>query len=160
MTKAAEIDLLAERMAAFIDQMEGLPEGAFLEEMDGWSARDTFAHLIGWTYLTREACEEIGAGEVPAFYSDPGEDFSKVNAELVARFPSQDLGELIRQQWAAHAELVEYLHSLDPADWDHDFGVRYQGSTETIQGLVGAVSDDFESHREQITAWLEARGAG
>lgn len=157
MSMRAEIDSLAERMRAFIDQMRRLPKGAFLEKMDGWSPRDTFAHLIGWTELTREACEEIRAGEAPEFYSDPGEDFAKVNAKLVARFDSRDLEMLIQQQLAAHAELVEYLRGIDPADWYRDFGVRVQGNTETIRGLVDAVSEDFDAHGAQIARWLDAR---
>jgi hypothetical protein len=157
MSMGAEIDLLTERMESFIDQLERLPEGAFLEKMDGWSPRDTFAHLVGWTYLTRDACTQIRAGQVPGFYADPGEDYEKVNASLVARFASRDFGELVRQQRAAHAELVEYLRGLDPADWDRDFGVRVQGNTETIQGLVAAVSEDFEAHAAQIASWLETR---
>lgn len=155
-----EIELLGERMEAFIAQLERLPEGVFLEKIDGWSARDIFAHLIGWMDLTVEGCDQILAGEVPAFYEDPGEDFANVNAQLVERYAARKLPELVQEQREAHARLIDYLRGVTPGEWQRDYGVRFAGGTETIRGLVTAVSEDYESHGEQIAAWLEGRNDG
>ena len=53
--------------------------------------------------------------------------------------------------------LQNFLLFLDPNDWKTDFGVRYQGSTITIESEVAEMIQDYDDHREEIQAWVRSQ---
>ena len=153
MTIGDQINQLRRRVEEFASCMESLPSGWFLKPIDAWAPRDVVAHLIGWNRYTITGCEQIRKGETPFYFFDPGEDFSKINATLVQAYASRDKQEILGELTASLQELTQYLHSLDPADWERDTGVTYQGEVITIRSTVDALMGDFVNHQRQIEAW-------
>jgi len=151
------------KLAASIDEFKrlilSLPTDVFLKRFTEWSPRDVLAHLIGWNRYTIEGSEQLRRGQLPSFFIDPGENFSRVNAELIQQYPSRDRGELLDELKGSFQELKRYLLALDPAVWEADFGVRYKGNPITIKDLVEALSGDYRHHREQIDKWTASAGS-
>lgn len=155
----AQLACLEDSMHAFVRCIRTLPEERFLQRMEGWTwaPRDVVAHMVGWLRYTVEGSQQILQGQLPFFFADPGEDWSHVNAVLVRAYPSTDREALLGELQAAFGELARFLRALDPADWDRDFGLRYEGYTITIRDSVEAHVEDFTDHRRQIAAWAEGR---
>jgi hypothetical protein len=153
MTLKEQVNELSCRVEEFVRCVDSLPGDSFLEKMDDWSPRDILAHLIGWNRYTIEGSGQIRNGHIPFYLVDPGDDFSKVNAVLVRQYSSRDKRELLDELETSCQELKLFLLSLDPADWERDYGVRHQGFPVTIQNNVEGLIDDYLHHREQIEAW-------
>ncbi len=151
-----QVDNLDLSIKKYIRCLDSLPDVLFLKKMDDWAPRDITAHLIGWNLYTIEGCQQIMRGETPSFFIDPGNDFSKVNAVLVREHNSTDKAELIKQLEASAKELKQYVLSLDPTEWDNDYGVTYKGGVVTVKNMVDALCYDFNSHRQQIEQWAES----
>ncbi len=145
-----EIDRLKRGIESFESQVEALRPGEFLGHLGAWSPRDVVAHLIGWTRYAVTGSEQIRRGELPSYDLDPGEDYSNVNAQLVRNFPSKDPTKLLSELHEAATDLISYLHRLDAADWDRDFGVRHGHETLTVSGTIGELIDDFAHHARQL----------
>lgn len=152
----ANLDRGTEEFSKFINSLE---ENIFLKKIDDWSPRAILAHLIGWNRYFVEASEQIRKGELPFFYEDPGEDFSNVNDELVRKYSSQEKRALLDELDTAKDELKKYLQELDQENWDRDFGVRYEGYTDTIRNLVVDLIEDYANHQHQIKDWLKGMDA-
>ncbi len=144
---------LREAVARFVESIEGLPEEAFLREVDGRSPRDIVAHLIGWNRYTVEAHDELQRGELPACLADTGEDFATVNARSMERYASRDRRELLAELHASAEELDHLLASLPPEEHDDNHGVTWRGRPVTIGWLADAVRHDFDEHRQEIENW-------
>ena len=144
---------LREAVARFVEGVEGLPEEAFLREVDGRSPRDIVAHLIGWNRYTVQAHDELQRGELPACLADTGEDFSKVNARSMQRYASRDRWELLAELRASAEELDRLLASLPPEEQADNHGVTWRGRRVTVGWLADAVSRDFDEHRQEIENW-------
>jgi len=157
MTLEEQINKLSGAIAEFVSFIDSLPGDAFLKRMDNWSPRDVLAHLIGWNRYTIEGCEQIRRGETPFYFVDSGDDFSKVNAVSVQRYSFRDRRQLIDELEAAFLELKRYLRSLAAADWEADYGVRYEGGPVTIKNTIYALISDYVHHREQIEEWTKRR---
>jgi hypothetical protein len=155
MTLKEQVNKLSRRVEEFARCVDSLPGDSFLEKIDDWSPRDILAHLIGWNRYTIEGSMHIRHGQTPFYLIDPGDDFSKVNAVLVRQYSSPDKRELLDELEASCQELKLFLLSLDPADWESDYGVRHQGFPVTIQNNVEGLIDDYLHHREQIEEWAK-----
>jgi len=134
--------------------IQDLPESNFLQPMNGWTPRDVLAHLIGWNRLYITGLREIKSGELPAYFSDDENDYSSVNAESLEMYAAIDQGLLLDELQDSFQALQNYLLFLDPNDWKTDFGVRFRGSTITIEGEVAEMIKDYDDHREEIQAWV------
>ena len=156
MTIKDQISELSRSIKEFASCVDSLPSESFLKPIDAWAPRDIVAHLIGWNRYTITGCEQIRKGETPFYFFDPGEDFSKINATLVQEYASRDKQEILDELTASLQELTQYLHSLDPADWERDYGVTYQGAPITIRSTIDALMGDFVHHQRQIEAWAKS----
>ncbi len=153
----AQIAEMAERREAFIRSVESLREGLFLASLGNWSPRDMVAHLIGWNRATIVGCRQIQRAELPDYDLDPGENFSKVNAEFVRQYASRDRRALLEELRASARELEAFLRSVSAEDWPRDFGVRHDSEVVTISATVRGLSEDYPHHQRQLEAWV-ARG--
>ncbi len=133
--------------------VEKLDTELFLHHPGTWSPRDIVAHLIGWNYAVVEGSEQLRRGELPFYDGDPGEDYSRVNAELVSRYSSTDRAVLRQELAVSAAALADYLAALDAATWSRDSGVRHRGEALSILGTVDELIADYDHHRHQIEAW-------
>ena len=147
-----QIDRLRQTVEGFAASVLKLSEEAFLTPLNGWSARDIVAHLIGWNRHVIQGGRQIQQGELPFYDLDPGEDYSKVNAALVQQYSSNDKQRLLDELRTSTRELKEFLQSLDEDGWARDFGVRHQGSVVTIRGTVDELIEDYDHHHRQIDA--------
>jgi hypothetical protein len=153
MTIETQISQLGASVEDFARCVASLNEELFLKNINRWSPRDIVAHLIGWNRYVIEGSKQIKRRELPVYDVDPGENYSKVNAVLVREYSSRDKKELLDELQASAQELKQFLRSLNPSEWDHDYGVRHQGSTITIQNTVDELIGDYAHHREQIEEW-------
>ena len=148
-----QVDDLNRGVREFIGCIDLLPKSLFLKKMDGWAPRDVTAHLIGWNLYTIKGCQQLMRGELPFYFIDPGNDFCKVNALLVRKYDSKDKKKLLKQLHASMEKLKTFLITVEPADWETDFGVKYRGEIITIKNTVDALIFDFINHRQQIEKW-------
>lgn len=159
MTAKMQVIRLGLRVDDFARCVASLDEELFLKKMNHWSPRDMVAHLIGWNRSIIEGSKQIKRGELPFYDIDPGENYSKVNAALVRQYSSSNKQELLDELQASAGELKQFLLSLDPIDWNHDYGVRHQGAIITIRNTVDDLITDYAHHREQIKAWAKRLSA-
>ncbi|NIM15166.1 MAG: ClbS/DfsB family four-helix bundle protein [Candidatus Aminicenantes bacterium] len=150
MTIEMQVTKLGHSVDDFAKCMAALNEELFLKKRNSWSPRDMVAHLIGWNRYIIEGSKQIKRGELPFYDIDPGENYSKVNAALVRKYSSRDRQELLDELQASAGELKQFLLSLDPSEWDRDYGVRHQGAVITIRNTVDDLIADYAHHRKQI----------
>ena len=150
------IENLQTAVSTFTDFIMNMPQDKFLELMDEWAPRDVVAHLIGWNRKTISCCREIRLGNLPDVFADAKNDYSNVNQELIHFYTNTDRQLLLDELEVSCAALENYLLFLDLNDWSTDFGVRFNGSTVTIEETVEGLIEDYYLHQEQIANWLNS----
>ncbi len=156
LTIEGQIERFQENLEALVQCVTSLDQRLFLEKLGGWAPRDIVAHLVGWNRYVIEGSEQLKNKELPFYDVDAGENYSSVNAVLVRRHSSRDREVLLEELRASARELKEYLRSLDPGEWDRDYGVRNEGSVITIRDTVDELIADYAHHRSQIEDWTGA----
>jgi len=151
-----QIHRLREGVRNLRTAVEALTPDAFLSELGNWSPRDIVAHLIGWNRYVVRGSKQLLKGELPFYDVDPGEDYSSVNARLVAEYSSESRGELLTELEQSATELASFLRSLSPHDWRRDSGVTHQGEALTVGDTVADLVGDYFHHSEQIHEWAGA----
>jgi hypothetical protein len=144
---------LQESLGRFVRAVEGLPEEQFLHTVGDRTPRDIAAHLIGWIYHAIDASDYIRRGELPPSLVDPGPDFSRVNGESIARFPSRDKGTLLGQLREAGIAHDRMLRDLPAAEWGDNHGVVRGNWAVTNDSFVGIMIHEFDHHRQEIETW-------
>jgi hypothetical protein len=144
----------------FIRCITSLAEPLFLTPMDGtWTPRDVTAHLVGWNLYTVRGCRQLMHQELPFFLEDPGEDFGKINAELVAKHPATDRNELVALLRTTSEEVFKFILSIEETDWERDWGIAWPAGTPvTLRGSIEPLVRDYADHRKQIEAWAGNTG--
>jgi hypothetical protein len=153
MSALDQAKLLHHRVTDFERVALALDSDRFLASNGSWTARDIVAHLIGWNRLMIDGCRSLRARELPAYDEDPGVDFGNVNAALIREYDTVDRGALLAELRTSSNELAAFLRSVDPADWDRDFGVRHADEALTMRGTVDELLADYEVHERQLSSW-------
>ncbi len=148
-----QIDELNRAVGAFERVIMELDRDAFLEKLGGWTPRDIVAHLIGWNAYVVDGSRQIQRGELPFYDRDPGDNYQKVNAELIRKHESTDRDALVLALESSANALAAFLRELDDGAWERDFGVRHGDETLTIRGTVNDLIQDYAHHRRQIETW-------
>ena len=158
------MSLIEKQIASFqenVRALEGcvrsLQQGQFLKKINRWSPRDIVAHLIGWNRALIQGSNQIRKGELPFYDIDPGENYSKVNDAFVKEISSESREELMDQMHSSAGQLVEFLRTLSPDQWDHDYGVRHKEAVITIRNSMDELMEDYAHHLKQIENWLAGR---
>jgi hypothetical protein len=159
MTIATQIRDLGSGAEDLAECVSSLSDELFLEKINGWSARDIVAHLVGWNRAVIEGSRQIMRGNLPSYDIDSGENYSKVNAAFVREYSSPLKGPLLAELRRSARELQEFLRSLDPGAWARDYGVENQGATVTLRSTVEELIEDYTHHRQQIEEWRRKVGA-
>ena len=144
---------LRESLDRFVRAVEWVSEEQFLHVVDGRTPRDIVAHLIGWNNHAIEASEYIGRGEMPPSLVDPGPDFSRVNGESMARFPSREKGTLLGQLRESGVAYDAMLRALPAVEWGDNHGVVRGKWEVTNDSFVGIMIEEFDHHRQEIESW-------
>ena len=142
---------------AFDRCIRSLQQDQFLRKLNHWSARDIVAHLIGWNRSLIQGSNQIRKSELPFYDIDPGENYSKVNDSFVKQFSSESREELLNEMSTSAVELADFLRTLSPEEWDHDYGVRHKEVVVTIRNSMEELKDDYAHHLRQIEVWLRSR---
>ena len=158
MTIDEQVAKFRQAVAELSAAVEELDSGLFLYHPDTWSPRDIVAHLIGWNYAIVEGSEQLRRVELPFYDIDPGENYSRVNAEFVRRYSCTDRAVIHEGLAVSAAALADYLAALDAATWSRDSGVRHRGEALSILGTVDELIADYDHHRQQIEAWRDQNG--
>lgn len=160
MNAHAKIASLQRNLHQYSRLIQGLPAGLFTARLDAaWTPRDVTAHLIGWNQATLEALPAIRRGELPASLADAGDDYSRINAVFLARYPATDRQQILRELELSFQALARGLYGVPPDDWAHDFGVRFEEGVLTIEWLVDALTMDYADHYQQVESWAATRTA-
>ncbi len=149
-TIETQIKSLGEGVREIRVAVEALSDDAFLGALGNWTPRDIVAHLIGWNRYCVRGAQQLLEGELPFYDVDPGEDYSHVNARLVAEYPSENRTELLTEHEKAARELAEFLRSLSEEQWSGGTGVLLEGEELTIRQNVDWLIEDHHHHSEQI----------
>lgn len=154
MTREEDLQALQSAFETFTACIAMLSVPLFLRPFTQWAPRDVVAHLIGWNHYTRTGCEQIRQGMPPFYFADAGDDFRHVNANSVQTYASPEKRALIDELTASFQELLRFLSTVPPEEWEADYGVRYQGVPVTIATTVGALSSDYLEHTKDIERWV------
>ena len=120
-----------------------------------WSVKDLLAHLAGWDHTNLEAAKSVLGGELPSFYQYRDRDWQTYNAMLVKEYKKDSFKELLTEVAAAHRQLVEFLQTIPPEQYNKDVGVRFRGYRVTIQRLLEAEWKDEQTHLQQIVDFIQ-----
>ena len=145
-----QIENLGEGVRQIRLAAEALSDDAFLGPLGNWTPRDVVAHLIGWNRYYVQGARQLLAGELPFYDIEPGEDYSNVNARLVAEFSSENRPELLADHEKAAHELAEFLRTLSEGQWSGSTGVMLEGEELTIRQNVDWLIEDHHHHSKQI----------
>jgi len=135
---------------AFAVSLASLDKRLILSKVTSWTVRDIVAHLIGWNRYIVQGSRQILRGELPFYDIGPGPDYSKVNAELIRENTDTDRSVLLKRLADSASELVTFLQTIDPVDWDRDFGVRHNDETITVMSTVEDLIADYNHHTVQL----------
>ena len=149
----AQIDDLDRAVRAFEHVIMELDPAAFHEKLGGWTPRDIVAHLVGWNAYVVEGSRQLQRGELPFYDRDPGDNYEKVNAELIRQHASTDRDTLVLALESSANALAAFLRELDDGAWERDFGVQHENETLTVRGTVNDLIHDYDHHRRQIETW-------
>jgi hypothetical protein len=141
----------------FVHCIQSLDDRLFSSKLKNWSPRDIIAHLIGWNELLVKGCTLIQNGVLPFYDIDPGDDYSKVNAEIIEKISSTDKNELLAELAASAEKLKEYIETVSSEDYSRDFGVRLNEEVITVENAFNGLTDDYDYHRKQIEEWRKSR---
>ena len=145
---------------AFRDCLQSLPDSLYLASINGWSPRDTAAHLVGWNRLMIESGRDILQGRKPSYYTDSANDYKNINAAFVARYSSRDKASMLGELASSMAEFDAFVHGLETSEWTADHGVvHYSGDPATVARLMDSLAGDYRSHTHEITEWLGTKGS-
>jgi len=122
-----------------------------------WCLKDLLAHLAGWDVTNRQAAQEILRGEIPGFYAHYDKDWASYNAQLVAEYRREDLGELIDLLKKTHGELLADLEAIPAPEFYKDRGIRASGYKVLLNRLLEAELKDEREHLAQIQAFAESK---
>ena len=142
---------------AFFHCIQLLDDGLFLTKLKNWSPRDIVAHLVGWNEHLVKGCAQIQNGVLPFYDIDPGDDYSKVNTDIVEKISSTEKQTLLAELAASAARLKEYIETVPAEDYGRDFGVKHHDEVITIGNTFDGLTSDYDYHRKQIEAWRESR---
>jgi hypothetical protein len=115
-----------------------------------WSVKDLLAHLIGWDETNLHAAKSVMEEQLPSFYEHRDHDWQTYNAILVKKYKKGSFRELLATVRDSQEKLIKFLKTVQPENFNKDFGVRFRGYKVTIQRLLEAELGDEQTHHQQV----------
>jgi len=134
----------------FASTFAAMDKKLILRKVTSWTARDIVAHLIGWNRNILKGSKQILSGELPFYDINHGMDYSNINATIISEYPDTDRSVLLNKLADSSNKLVTFLRTINPADWDRDFGVRHHDEKLTIKNTMEDLISDYNHHRVQL----------
>ncbi len=137
-------------------RVRALEPELFLTCFAGCTPCDIVAQLAFRNRQLVDAFEQIRRGQLSFDDVDAGEDYTKVDAEIVAACRSTDRGEGLAELRSSAQELKKSLESAEPDDWIRDGGGEQDCKKEKILLLLANLIATFDHHRQEIDDWEKA----
>ncbi len=145
--------ILARR--SILEQVEQMPSDQIgVKYLGDWSVMELLAHLSGWDETNRQAIQSLREAQLPEFYNHRDPDWRSYNAILVDRYRGDDMTALLASAKESFERLIRQVESIDPSDFDRDWGVRYRGYRLTIARLLEAEARDELEHARQLSNFI------
>jgi hypothetical protein len=120
-----------------------------------WDLKDVLAHTVGWDYTNIEALPDFRAGRLPAFFNRFDADWAAINADLVARYRSENWDALLASLAESQRAFTDAIRALSDTQLDN---VAMWGKHRiTLRGMMRAVSKDESEHVAQIRTFISER---
>lgn len=123
-----------------------------------WSVKDLLAHLIGWDEANLHAIKSVLNGQLSSFYEHHDRDWQTYNAILVQKYKKGSFKELLAATKDSQKQLVEFLQTVPPENFNKDFGVRFRGYKVIIRRLLEAEIGDEQTHLQQLIGFFKESG--
>jgi len=120
-----------------------------------WSIKDLLAHLIGWDHTNLDAVKSVLEGKLPSFYEYRDHDWQTYNAILIKKYKKDSFKELLSTMKDSQENLIEFLRTILPENFNKDVGLRFRGYKVTIQRLLEAEVKDEQTHLQQMTEFFK-----
>ncbi|MBI3966064.1 MAG: DinB family protein [Chloroflexi bacterium] len=115
---------------------------------EGWSAKDTLAHLTSIESRLRRMWQHALEGRE---WPTEETDIHTYNAACVAERKNWYLRDLVEELDHTGEETLNFLEGLDPADLDRKWRHPTRGEV-TLEALIRIVPRHLESHAAEINA--------
>jgi hypothetical protein len=128
---------------AWVDAVEGIPDGRLAEPMVGhWTGKDLLGHVAFWEDWVIGECQRILAGE-----PNTEDDLDPLNQSQVAERKDQSVAAQKRYRDEAHDRLMTFLSTI-PADTPH--------FSALVTALEWETYKHYDEHAAEVLAWREA----
>lgn len=141
-----------QRSLAFL---RGLSPEAWSSYQQGvWRLHDVVAHLIGWSYASAQALQELSRNQPPSYDAYNHDDWADINAIFIRRYGSNDPTELINGLRAAGESVVATARNLPAQAFEQANGVVRKHRQWTVYVELDDTSDHEVRHMERAARAL------
>jgi hypothetical protein len=151
---------LAASREEFLAAVAGMDEAemALAAVMDGWSAKDLFAHVTAWEAELLRAMAQGRAGKRPAYMSLSTAEEDARNEQWRKEFKKKPLAKVLEDYEAVRGQTIRQVEKLgDDELTDARRFVWTEGQALAAIIADGTLEHDRE-HAAQIRQWRERRG--
>ncbi len=130
---------------------------------DGWSVKDSLAHIVAWEKMTMDWLARSLQGEevrrfVPGFiYNSPDEQepvMQALNQRLFEENKLRPLDEVMRDFRATHRQISEFVGDMSDADIFDPNRFAWRNGSPALDMIAGNTFEHYAEHQEWI---LESR---
>lgn len=146
-------------LAALSDEEKTAP---ILDE--GWSAKDSLAHIVDWEKMTIDWTTRSLQGEnvkrfTPEFQFNSEDErvpvMEKLNTHLYEQNRNRSLDDVMRDFRATHRALAELVAQLDEQDIFDPDRFAWRNGSPAFDMLAGNSYDHYDEHREWIRIGID-----
>ncbi len=133
---------------------------------DGWSVKDSLAHLVEWEKMTLDWLARSLEGE-PVKRFIPGFEYEieaqreavmdALNRHLFEQNRDRALDDVLREFRAAHRVMLEFVAQMDERDLFDPNRFAWRNGSPAVEMIGGNTYWHYDEHREWI---LQARAGG
>lgn len=133
---------------------------------DGWSVKDSLAHLVAWEKMTMDWLARSLQGEdvkrfIPGYiYETPAEQepvMQALNTHLFEQNRSRALDEVMRDFRAAHRAILDFVSKMDERDIFDPNRFAWRQGSPAFDLIAGNTFEHYAEHQGWILEW-RARG--
>jgi hypothetical protein len=133
---------------------------------DGWSVKDSLAHIVAWEKLTLDWMTRSLDGEqirrfVPGFQYDSEERREEVmealNHHLYEQNLNRPLDEVMQDFSATYRVLLNFIAGLDEGDIFDPHRFAWRAGSPALDMLGGNTYDHYAEHQGWIEEWRARR---
>jgi uncharacterized protein (TIGR03083 family) len=162
-TKQELLQRIRERHADMEELLSALSPAQMREPAldEGWSVKDSLAHLAAWENLAMDSVAQYHRGETPQSWTEQfsvgdgteEEQMHRLNAQWFEENKERPLDQVLDDFREAFMRAVETISSLSQAEiFDPNYFLARSGSP-----LLSLIAGDTYAHYEEHLGWIRAR---